>query len=181
LRREGRTAAAGARGVRIDKVEPLPHECLFVVERHAVQIDKRLGIDKDAHAIELVNAVAFARMRVELDRIGQPRAAAPHHAQPKATFFGRNAFLGHGGTDLLDRALRHLDARARSRRRKRLRRRGRSAFAWLAFNTDEVRHNLPFKTSYFAALAAWAVSATPFFFFQSPMAARIASSASTEQ
>ena len=67
LRREGRTAAAGARGVRIDEVESLTHQRLFVVQRHAVQIEERLGIDEDAHAVELVDAVAFAGMGIELD------------------------------------------------------------------------------------------------------------------
>jgi hypothetical protein len=84
LRRERRTAAAGARGVRIDEVESLPHQRLFVVQRHAVQIEKRLGIDEDPHAVELVDAVALAGPRVELDGVGKPRAAAAHHAQAQS-------------------------------------------------------------------------------------------------
>ena len=112
LRRERRTAAAGARGVRIDEVESLPHQRLFVVQRHAVQIEERLGIDEDAHAVELVDAVALAGLRVELDGIRKPRAAAAHHAQAQAALFGRNAFLGHGGADALDGAVGDLQALA---------------------------------------------------------------------
>ena len=40
LRRERRTAAAGPRGVRIDEVEALTHQRLFVVQRHAVEIQE---------------------------------------------------------------------------------------------------------------------------------------------
>jgi hypothetical protein len=60
LRRERGAAAAGARRVRIDEVKPLPHQALLVVQRHAVQIEERLGIDEDAHPVELVDAVALA-------------------------------------------------------------------------------------------------------------------------
>ncbi len=50
--------------------------------------------------------------RVELDRIGKPGAAAAHHAQAQAALFGRNAFLGHGHANPLDRTLGHLQALA---------------------------------------------------------------------
>src|ERR1039457_6790374 len=110
LLRERRTAAAGSRGVRIDKVESLPHQRLLVIERHAVQIEKRLGIDEHTHAVELIDAVALAWPRIELDGIRKSRAAAAHHAQPQAALFGRNAFLGHRSANALDGALRHLQA-----------------------------------------------------------------------
>src|ERR1035437_536148 len=87
LRREGRTAAAGTRGVRIDEVESLPHQCFLIVERHAMQIEERLRIDKNAHTIKVIDAVAFAGPRVELDGIRKTRAPAAHDAQPQAALF----------------------------------------------------------------------------------------------
>ncbi len=48
LRRKARPAPTTLRRVRIDEVEPLPHQRLFKVQHHPVQIDKALRIDKDA-------------------------------------------------------------------------------------------------------------------------------------
>src|SRR5580698_7825502 len=108
LRRKRRTAAAGARGVRIDEVESLTHQRLFVIKRHAVQIQERLGIDEDAHAVEVIDAVTLAGTRIELDRIGQARAAASRDAEAQAALFRRDAFLGHRRANLLNGSVSNL-------------------------------------------------------------------------
>ena len=53
----------------IDEVEALTHQRLFVIEDHAVQVDERLRIDEDANVIELIDAVALSRLRIEADVI----------------------------------------------------------------------------------------------------------------
>src|SRR5579871_3525293 len=88
LHAERCAAPTGARRVGIDEVETLPNECFLVVECHPVQIHERLGIDEHPHAVELEDAVALARMTIELDDVGETRATAPAHTQAKAAFFG---------------------------------------------------------------------------------------------
>src|SRR5271155_1990505 len=68
-RGERSPAAATLRGLGIHEDESLLHQRFLVVEDHAVQVDKRLGIDKNAHIAILEDAVAFARLRVEADVI----------------------------------------------------------------------------------------------------------------
>src|SRR5208337_196090 len=124
-----------------------------------------------------------------------------HYAQAQSALGGRNAFFRHGRANALDRALGHLQATCGGRllcSGLGLRRKG--ALSRLRSDCYHVVHSYPCRTccpilarfssarvgdrrsSYWAwAAAASAVSATPFFFFQSPIAARMASSASTEQ
>src|SRR5271163_5309059 len=83
LRGEAGAAAAALGGVRVDEVEALAHQRLFVVEHHAVQVDEALGIDEDADGrsigrggIEVrlregVDAVALARLGVEADVVAE--------------------------------------------------------------------------------------------------------------
>ena len=99
------------------------------------------------------------------ERPEQPPPRMPRRSPPSV---GRNAFLRHGGADALHGA-------------------GRDVHALLAGRqtppaAPDLSLLLP-SSPYFAATAAGtaAVSPTLFFFFQSPIAARIASSASTEQ
>src|SRR5580700_5500710 len=66
-RRERSAAAARLRGLGIHEDESLLHQRFLVIEDHAVQIDERLRIDKNAHIPVLKDAVAFARLRVEAD------------------------------------------------------------------------------------------------------------------
>ena len=68
----------------IDEVESLPHQRLFVVENHAVEVDKRLGIDKDADIFKVVNTIAFSRLRVEANVIGETGTAAALNAQAES-------------------------------------------------------------------------------------------------
>src|ERR1035437_1426131 len=133
LLRERRTAAAGARGVRIDEGESLAHQRLFIVQRHAVQVDERLGIDEDSHTIKFINAVALAGLRVELDGIRKPRASAAYHAQAQSALCGRDAFLGQGHANALNRFFRQLQFRLRHLRWGQLRLRRKSTFRWLRF------------------------------------------------
>src|ERR1700730_7116059 len=108
--REGRTAAAGARRVRIDEVESLPDQRFLEVQRHAVKIDERLGIDKDAHAVEFEDAIALTRMAVELHDIGQAGTSSAGYAETKTAFLSRDAFLGHRNANALDCAFRYMQA-----------------------------------------------------------------------
>src|SRR6185312_15821022 len=78
---ERRPATAGLIRIRVHEHEPLLDERLLVIECHPVQVDERLRIDEHTHPAELVNAVAFARLRVEANVVGQPGATAALHAQ----------------------------------------------------------------------------------------------------
>src|SRR5205823_12256592 len=71
LAAERSAAATRLLRIGIDEVEALLHQRVFPIQDHAVQVDERLGIHKDAHVGKLENAVAFARMRVEADVVGQ--------------------------------------------------------------------------------------------------------------
>jgi hypothetical protein len=144
LLRERRTAAAGARRVRIDKVEALPHQRLLIVKCHAMQIKKRLWVNEHAHAIKIIDAVSLARACIELNGVGKARAAAAHHAQPQATFFRRDALSGHGGANTLDGALSHLQPLGRRARRRVCRRRScKSSLSGLRSNCHHIRHVHP--------------------------------------
>src|SRR5580704_11857253 len=96
--------------MRIDEVEALPHQCLFVVENHAVQVDERLGIHKDADIFKVVDAIPFARLRVEPNVIGQTRTAAALNAKAEPPLLRGDSFFGHGYANPLQSALRNLDA-----------------------------------------------------------------------
>src|SRR5262249_6956059 len=56
-RRKGRSAAAVLLRVRVFEDEPRLHQRLFVVERHATQVDDAFGIDEDLHAVEVKNTI----------------------------------------------------------------------------------------------------------------------------
>ncbi len=60
----------------VNEVEALPHQRLFVVENHAVEVDKRLGVDEDANVFKVVNTVPFARLRIEPYVVGQTGTTA---------------------------------------------------------------------------------------------------------
>src|SRR4051812_29318083 len=110
LRGEGRPATAGFLRVRVDEVEALLHQRLFVVQHHAVQVDEALRVHEQAHTIELIHAVALTRLRIEADVVAQSAASAALYAHAKSALFRRNILLRHGYADLLQRALRHLNA-----------------------------------------------------------------------
>jgi hypothetical protein len=77
MRRNDEPQPQDLRRVGIDEVEALPHQGLFVVQNHAVQVDERLGIDEDADIFELVDAVALTGLRIEADVVGQPEQPPP--------------------------------------------------------------------------------------------------------
>ena len=173
LGRERGTAAAGLRRVRIDEVEALPHQCLFVVQHHAVQIDERLGIDEDADIAVISRRYGRARAaacRSECCTTGR-NSRRPGCQGAGRPLSGEIAFLRH----------RHAD-RAPRRRGREHPRPVLLGSGCIAGRTRICRSPLP-SSPYFAATAAGAAAVSPtlFFFFQSPIAARIASSASTEQ
>jgi hypothetical protein len=96
--------------MRIDEVEALPHQRLFVVENHAVEVDKRLGVDEDANIFKVVHTIPFTRLRVETNVIGETRAAAALDAQTEAPLIRGDPFFGHGYANPFQSALRYLDA-----------------------------------------------------------------------
>ena len=96
--------------MRIDEVKTLPHQRLLIVENHAVQVDKRFGVDEDADIFKVVHTIPFARLRVETNVIGETRATAALDAQTEAPLFRGDSFFGHGYANPLQSALRYLDA-----------------------------------------------------------------------
>src|ERR1700736_4535281 len=96
--------------MRIDEVKALPHQRLFVVENHAVEVDKRLGIHKDADVFKIVNTVPLSRLRVEPNVIGQTGTAAALNAQAEPVLIRGDSFFGHSYANPLQSALRDLDA-----------------------------------------------------------------------
>src|SRR5579863_1188277 len=107
---ERSSAAAGLRRLRVYEYESLLHQRFLVIQDHAVQVDERFRIDKDADIAELKNAVAFARLRIEADVIAQAGTSAALHTKAQAALLGRNAFLGHRDADFRDRLLGDRDA-----------------------------------------------------------------------
>ncbi len=97
----------------IHKNEPLLHQRFLVVEDHAVQVDKRLGIDEHANIAKLKDPVAVAWLRIEPDVIAQSGTPPALHAQAQSTLFGRNAFLGHRALHLAQGFLRDLNTLGR--------------------------------------------------------------------
>src|SRR5262245_14491670 len=128
-----------------------------------MQVNERLWIDEDANAIELVNPIALPRLAVEADVIAEPGTAAALYSDAQSTLLRRHVLLRHGGANLAESALRDLNA-------LNIRRGVARGQHWAG---DERAHACFDSTSTGAAVAC--------FFFQSPIAARIASSASTEQ
>jgi len=108
--------------VRVDEVEALAHEGLFVVEDHAGEVDEALGVDEEAdrgcvgeRGIEMslgegVDAVALAGLGVELDGVAEAGAAASGDADAEAAGRGGDALLGHGDADAFEGAEGDLDA-----------------------------------------------------------------------
>ena len=60
--------------------------------------------------VELEDAVALARLRVEADVVAQPRTSAALHTQAQSALLGRDAFLGHRAANLGDGLFGHHDA-----------------------------------------------------------------------
>jgi len=94
----------------IDEVESLPHQRFFVVENHAVEIDKRLWIDKDADFFKVVHTIAFSRLRVEANVVRKTRAATALDAQTKSPLLRGDPFFGHSDSNPFQGALGDLDA-----------------------------------------------------------------------
>ena len=71
--------------MRVYKNESLLHQRFLIIECHAVQVDKRFRIDKDAYVGELEDPVALARLRVEADVVAQAGASATLHPETQPT------------------------------------------------------------------------------------------------
>jgi len=163
-----------------------------------MQVDKRLGIDENPYIAELEDAIAFARLRVETYVVTQTGTATALYTQAQPALLGRNAFLGHCASNFGQGFIGNLNA---------LRRRGlrtlRGLFHHCRHENDtpglsshlSTRHRLGLAPGDarrrsagehrgarpYCATAEVTGLALSCFFFQSPMAARIASSANTEQ
>ena len=94
----------------INEVESLPHQSLFVVEDHAMEVDKRLRVDKDTNFFEVIHTIAFSRLRVKTDVVGKAGATAALDAEAKSPLFRRDPFLGHGDANPLQGTLSYLNA-----------------------------------------------------------------------
>src|ERR1700752_1447372 len=93
--RERSSTTTRLRGLGIHEDESLLHQRFLIIQDHAVQINERLRVDEHAHVVELKDAIAFARLRVETDVIAETRTATTLHAKAQSALLGRNAFLGH--------------------------------------------------------------------------------------
>src|SRR5437773_475891 len=82
LARERRSAAAGLLRIRVHENEPLLHQGFVVVERHSMEIDKRLRIYEHPDIAELKDAVTFPRLRIEANVITQTGASSALHSHP---------------------------------------------------------------------------------------------------
>src|SRR4051812_47963485 len=117
------------------------------------------------HAVVVIDAIAGARLAVEAHVVGEAGAATALHTQAQPSRVGSDVLLRHDHTDARERLLGDDDVALGA--------------------GDHVRDLLCGRheeNSY--ALVSDATStgfAEAFFFFQSPIAARIASSARTEQ
>src|SRR5260370_7677587 len=77
----------------VDEVEALPHQRLFVVENHAMEVDKRLGVDEDANVFKVVNTIPFAMLRIEPYVVGETRTSAALDAQTEPPRSGEDPSL----------------------------------------------------------------------------------------
>ena len=143
LHGERRAAATGASGVGVDDVESLADQGFLVVQRDSVEVNERLGIDEDARAVEFVDAIGFARTRVDAHGVGEPRAAAAFDAEPQAAFFSQDAFLGQNFADVPDGAFSNKYAIGLGLRYGGTRRSGSTFRGWLS-DGDDVGHDPQF-------------------------------------
>src|SRR5882672_939338 len=185
LRRERSPASARLLRVRIYEHELLLHQGFVVIQYHAVQVDERLRVDEDADVAILEHTIPLSRLRIKAHVVAQPRTTTALHAEPHAPLLGRDAFLGQSAAHFGQGLLGDLDAFRRALgRRLRLHGFDDGRHRLLVFRRqlcpDSAGSTKPAGTSY-AGNAAVTVFEASCFFFQSPMAARIASSASTEQ
>ena len=67
--------------MRILEHEARLHQRVLPVQRHALQEHHALGVDVHADVVELQDAIGRARLRIELEQVAQPRAAAAADAQ----------------------------------------------------------------------------------------------------
>src|SRR6267143_1057127 len=164
LRREGAAAAAVPRRVGILKYKPLAHERLFVLKGGAVQIQETLGVDEEARAMLFENLVAVACLDVNAHGVREAGAAAALHADAQAANIRRHTFLFEQGADFLRGVLGQVNLRN----------------IWTCDFSSHNQLSLQRNPAQCEAFSATGTS-MPCFFFQSPMAALMASSASTEQ
>src|ERR1700744_4381692 len=98
LSRKARPAPTTLRRIRIDKVKSLPHQRLFKIQHHAMQIDKALRIDEYPNRLPVrriassrqsltkrIHPVPLARLRIEPDVVAQPGASTTLNPNPQIT------------------------------------------------------------------------------------------------
>src|ERR1700739_1506380 len=182
--RERSSAAARLGRLRIHKNKALLHQGFLIIQDHPMEINERLRIHEYAHVCALEESIALAGLRVKTNVIPQTGTPAPLPAKAQASLFGRDAFFGHRATHLGDGLVGHLDAFGGglwrrvfdcSRHVLKLPQRLKPPIIW-----DLTARLKPCPSQTYFASAATGLE-TSCFFFQSPIAARMASSASTEQ
>src|SRR5437016_3651532 len=93
--REGRSAAAAARGVRVLEGEPRLLEVALVVQGDAVQVLGAEGVDKAPHAGRIDDDVVLGRLVFDVHAVLESRAPARKHRDPESGALGRDIFLRH--------------------------------------------------------------------------------------
>jgi hypothetical protein len=78
LDRERLAARARTFRVRVLELEAGVHQRLAVIERRPGEEELALDVELDAEAVKLENVVALARVLLEVENVGQPRATPPH-------------------------------------------------------------------------------------------------------
>src|ERR1700739_3908867 len=102
LDRKRSPAATTMRGSRILEDKSLPHQCLFVIERHFLEIDIAFRVHENPRSILLDHLIALSRLSIKPHGEPMPGAAAALHAQAQASLV-RNALLGKEFSNLLGR------------------------------------------------------------------------------
>src|SRR2546430_3494140 len=93
--REGRSAAAAARGVGVLEGEPRLLEVALVVQGDAVQVLGAEGVDKAPHAGRIDDDVVLGRLVFDVHAVLESRAPARKHRDPESGALGRDIFLRH--------------------------------------------------------------------------------------
>src|SRR6266699_245272 len=93
--REGRSAAAAARGVGVLEGEPRLLEVALVVQGDAVQVLGAEGVDKAPHAGRIDDDVVLGRLVFDVQAVLESRAPARQHRDPESGALGRDIFLRH--------------------------------------------------------------------------------------
>src|SRR5271166_5954263 len=97
------------------KNKALVHQCVFPLERHAMQVDERLRVHEDAHIVILKDAIPFARLGIEPDDVGEAGTASALNAEAQTALVGCDSFFRQRRANVLQRLGRDDNALRRRR------------------------------------------------------------------